>query len=70
VGADGEAAEEHLDGGGALVVVGDEAVGEAERRAVGGTGAGHAHRGVARAAEVLHEGERPDLDDLQRAPRG
>jgi hypothetical protein len=67
--AHGEAAEEHLDGGGALVVVGDEAVGEAQRRAVGGARAGHAHRRVTGAAEVLHERERPDLDDLQRAPR-
>ena len=58
--AHGEAAEEHLDGGGALVVVGDEAVGEAQRRAVGGARAGHAHRRVAGAAEVLHERERPD----------
>ena len=54
--AHGEAAEEHLDGGGALVVVGDEAVGQAQRRAVGGAGAGHARpprgrggRGPARA---------------------
>ena len=51
-----QTAEEDLDGGGVLVVVGDEAVGQAQRRAVGRARAGHARpprgrggRGPARA---------------------
>ena len=68
--ADDEAAEQHLDGRGALVVVGDEAVGQPQRRPVGSTRARHPDGRVPRTAEVLHDRERTHLPDLQPPLRG
>ena len=69
LGSDGKAAEQDLDGRRAFVVP-EHLVGQAQGPPVRRPALRHSDRGVARPAEVLDEGERPDLFDDERAHAG